>query len=57
MMRLQDVFASMTDDQAMAAWHALSAHLENEHCDADEPDDTLRPVVEALDAVIAELAP
>ena len=30
--RLQDVLANISDEEALAVWHALAAHVENELC-------------------------
>lgn len=59
MKRLQDVLAALSDEEAMAVWHALSAHVENEQCNDMVEDPTGGPceaVVKRLDAVIANIA-
>ncbi len=68
MKRLQDVLAALSDEEALAVWKALAAHVENELCrDDDEAAKVIdsggtwtggpcEAVVERLDAVIASVA-
>jgi hypothetical protein len=56
MKRLQEVLAAMSDEEAMAVWHALSAHVENVSADSFEDEHSvLEPLVERLDVVVADL--
>jgi hypothetical protein len=59
--RLQDILAGISDEEAMAVWHALAAHVENQH-DADalcedvpesEAGGPLVALVDRLSAVVA----
>jgi hypothetical protein len=68
MMKLQEVLANMTDAQALACWRALGQWHDNEESrddiewdrsNADQGTldaETLQPVVDALNGVIASLA-
>jgi len=62
--RLQDVLATISDEEAMAVWHALAAHVENELCSLEVSQERwdnptggpCEAVVSRLDAVVAGLA-
>lgn len=59
MTRLQDVLAALSDDEAIAVYHALAQHVENEQCRDDQEvgmsGGLCGPIVERMDAVLSNL--